>query len=228
VRRLLLTGLLAFSGSICFLPGPVAQQRFVFTAEQAAAGKIEIEKNAFGACTDCHATALTGRSGDSRELPPLASLSEDYQKLIKGNGGIVPPFVGADFLAKWGPRTTQHLIKEFDDRFRSLTLDTRLNLIAYILQRNGAQPAAATHRRNRRDDRTARAGATAVQRRRRVRSSRSGETAKRPRSEVASVLRRRRFNVIDHDHFLVALLRLEPQAKLLLDRFEDGVAAVRV
>jgi len=140
VRRLLLTGFLAFAGSICFLPGPVAQQRFVFTAEQAAAGKIEIEKNAFGACTDCHATALTGRSGDSRELPPLASLSEDYQKLIKGNGGIVPPFVGPDFLAKWGPRTTQHLIKEFDDRFRSLTLDTRLNLIAYILQRNGAQP----------------------------------------------------------------------------------------
>ncbi|HET9833689.1 MAG TPA: hypothetical protein VFP91_18335 [Vicinamibacterales bacterium] len=138
MRTLLLTGFLAFAGSIYLLPGPDAEQRLVFTAEQAAAGKIEIQKNAFGACTDCHATGLTGRTGDSRELPPLASLSEDYQKLIKGNGGIVPPFVGPDFVAKWGPRTTQHLLKEFDDRFRSLTLDTRLNLIAYILQRNGA------------------------------------------------------------------------------------------
>jgi hypothetical protein len=44
----------------------------VFTAEQAAAGKIEIHKNAFGACTDCHTPTLTGRKGAPGELPPLA------------------------------------------------------------------------------------------------------------------------------------------------------------
>ena len=139
MRRLLLIGLAVLAGSAYLLAGTDADHTLVFTAEQAAAGKIEIQKNSFGACTDCHATGLTRRAGDPRELPPLASLSDDYQKLIKGNGGIVPPFVGADFVAKWGRRTTQDLLKEFDDRFRSLTLDTRLNLIAYILQRNGAK-----------------------------------------------------------------------------------------
>jgi len=138
MRRLLLTGLLAFAGIVFLSAGPDAERSLAFTAEQASAGQIEIQKNAFGACTDCHATALTGRTGNPREVPPLSSLSADYQKLIKGNGGIVPPFVGPDFVAKWGRRTTQDLIKEFDDRFRSLTVDTRLNLIAYILQRNGA------------------------------------------------------------------------------------------
>jgi hypothetical protein len=120
-----LTCLLALAGGVYLLTRGDMQRPPVFTAAQAASGRIEIEKNSFGACTDCHTTALTERTGDSRELPPLASLSEDYQKLIKGNGG---------------PRTTSALIKEFDDRFRSLTVDTRLNLIAYILQRNAAQP----------------------------------------------------------------------------------------
>ena len=114
----------------------------VFTAEQAASGKIEIQKNAFGACTDCHTTALTGRKGAPGELPPLASLREDYRTLIKNNGGIVPPFIGPEFMAKWGPRTTQDLIKEFEDRFAppgsDMSPETRLNLIAYILQANGA------------------------------------------------------------------------------------------
>jgi hypothetical protein len=140
MHRLLLIGFVILAGSAYLLAGTDAEHPLVFTAEQATAGKIEIQKNSFGACTDCHATGLTGRTGDPRELPPLASLSDDYQKLIKGNGGIVPPLVGADFVAKWGRRTTQDLLKEFDDRFRSLTLDTRLNLIAYILQRNGAKP----------------------------------------------------------------------------------------
>src|SRR5438046_263135 len=76
----------------------------VFTAEQAASGKIEMQKNAFGACTDCHTTALTGRKGAPGELPPLDSLSEDYQKLVRNNGGIVPPFLGAEFVQKWAPR----------------------------------------------------------------------------------------------------------------------------
>src|SRR5512138_3023308 len=70
---------------------------------------------------------------------------------------------------------------------------------------------------------------TAIANRFMTASSDGGQhTTTRPWSAAASVLRGRRFDVIDHDHFLVALLRLEPQAKLLLDRFEDGVAAARV
>ena len=82
--------------------GQRAERVAVFTAGQAAAGKIEIQKNAFGACTDCHATTLTGRKGAPGELPPLDSLSESFQQLVNNNGGIVPPFVGPDFVQKWG------------------------------------------------------------------------------------------------------------------------------
>jgi hypothetical protein len=115
----------------------------VFTAAQAGAGKIEIQKNLFGACTDCHTTALTGRKGKPGELPPLASLRDDYQTLINNNGGLVPPFVGPEFIAKWGPQSTKDLSVEFEMRFAPpgsrMSQDTRLNLIAYILQVNGAR-----------------------------------------------------------------------------------------
>lgn len=144
--RLLIGTALVLTASLCLSAGQRTPQIAVFTAGQAAAGKIEIQKNAFGACTDCHATTLTGRRGAPGELPPIASLSADYQKLVNGNGGIVPAFVGPDFVQKWGPRTTQDLIKEFEDRFATsgVATETRLDLIAYILQANGA--AAGTQR----------------------------------------------------------------------------------
>jgi hypothetical protein len=136
------TALFVLAGGVGLAAGQRAERVAVFTAGQAAAGKIEIQKNAFGACTDCHATTLTGRKGAPGELPPLDSLSENFQQLVKNNGGIVPPFVGPDFVQKWSPRTTQDLIKEFEDRFAPpgsrMSRETRLNLIAYILQVNGA------------------------------------------------------------------------------------------
>ena len=54
MRRLLLIGLAVLAGSAYLLAGTDADHTLVFTAEQAAAGKIEIQKNSFGACTDCH------------------------------------------------------------------------------------------------------------------------------------------------------------------------------
>ena len=52
--------------------------------------------------------------------------------------GKVPALVGPEFLKRWSTRTTKDLSKEFQDRFGVLSEETRLNLIAYILQSNGA------------------------------------------------------------------------------------------
>jgi hypothetical protein len=114
----------------------------VFTAEQAAAGRIEVEKNSFGDCTACHTTALTGRHGDPSELPPLSSLKESDRQLILGNGGNVPPLAGPGFIIRWGRRSTKDLNREFEERFAPpsgrLTPETRLDLIAFFLQSSGA------------------------------------------------------------------------------------------
>jgi len=130
-------------GALARVSGQAAAPR-VFTAAQADAGRIAIQQNSFGACTDCHGTSLTGRTGDPAERPLLASLPADYQKLIQGNGGRVPAFVGPSFTARWGTRSTKALIDEFEKRFAPpasrLSAETRLELIAYILQANGAEP----------------------------------------------------------------------------------------
>jgi hypothetical protein len=52
--------------------------------------------------------------------------------------GKIPALVGPEFLKRWGTRTTKDLTREFQERFGVLTEETRLNLIAYILQANGA------------------------------------------------------------------------------------------
>ncbi len=112
----------------------------VYTPEQAEAGRLALKTNSFGACTDCHTTTLTGRNGDAGELPSVSSLREDYQKTISVYGGKVPALVGPAFLKRWAARTTKDLSKEFQDRFGNISEETRLNLIAYILQANGALP----------------------------------------------------------------------------------------
>jgi hypothetical protein len=48
--------------------------------------------------------------------------------------------VGPEFLKRWATRTTKDLSYEFQGRFGNLSEETRLNLIAYILQANGALP----------------------------------------------------------------------------------------
>src|SRR5712691_8035177 len=101
--RLLLILAIVFVG-ISTLVGQAPNPPAVYAADQAEKGRIELQKNSFGACTDCHTTTLTGRNGDPDEVPPLGSLPADYQKLINGNGGTVPAFVGPSFLARWAPR----------------------------------------------------------------------------------------------------------------------------
>jgi hypothetical protein len=127
-----------FAGVSTSRAGQATNRPAVFTAEQAEAGRLAVKTNSFGACTDCHSAALTGRKGDAGELPPVSSLSEDRQKTINVYGGKVPALVGPEFLQRWSGRTTKDLSKEFQDRFGNIVEDTRLNLIAYILQANGA------------------------------------------------------------------------------------------
>jgi len=115
-----------------------AARESVFSAKQAETGRMEIQKNSFGACTDCHTSTLSGRIGASDELPPLNTLTEEYQKLIRGNGGRVPALVGPSFRTRWVARSTKDLSQEFLERFGHVSEETRLNIIAYILQENGA------------------------------------------------------------------------------------------
>lgn len=119
--------------------GQATDRPAVYTLEQAESGRLALRANSFGACTDCHTTALTGRNGAVGELPSVSSLSEDYQKTINVYGKV-PALVGPEFLKRWGARTTKDLSKEFQERFGDLREETRLNLIAYILQANGALP----------------------------------------------------------------------------------------
>jgi hypothetical protein len=72
------------------LVGQAPDRPAVFTVEQAATGRIELQKSSFGDCSDCHTRTLAGRNGDANELPAVSSLSDSYQQLIKGNGGKVP------------------------------------------------------------------------------------------------------------------------------------------
>jgi len=111
----------------------------VYTVKQAEAGRMALQQNSFGDCRACHTSTLTGRTGAAGELPPLATLSDDYQKLVTGNGGRVPPLVGAEFVSRWSRRSTKQLIEEFDKRFSPpLSVGTRLEIIAYMLQASGA------------------------------------------------------------------------------------------
>ena len=144
MRRLLVILVVVLAGAVPTLVGQAPGRPAVYTAEQAAAGLVELKKNTFGACTDCHTTSLTGREGDVAELPPVSSLPGEYQNLINGNGGKVPALVGPTFVTRWAARTTRNLSTEFLERFgprtAHLSEETRLNLIAYILQANGALP----------------------------------------------------------------------------------------
>jgi cytochrome c553 len=119
---------------------PTRDKPTVYTMAQAAAGRMEMQTNSFGACADCHTTTLTGRNGDIGELPPLSSLPDDLQKTIRNAGGKVPPLAGENFMTKWGARTTKDLSSDMRRRFNDLSEETQLNIMAYILQANGALP----------------------------------------------------------------------------------------
>ncbi|HET9129312.1 MAG TPA: hypothetical protein VFO86_00105 [Terriglobia bacterium] len=114
----------------------------VYTAEQATAGEREVQNNAFGRCSDCHANGLTGRVGSPDELPPLDSLPEYVQTRVR-NGGDVPQLAGPQFMKRWASRSTRDFSTEMRKRFAGpLSEESRLNIMAYILRLNGAVPGS--------------------------------------------------------------------------------------
>jgi mono/diheme cytochrome c family protein len=115
----------------------------VYTAEQATAGQRELQENQFGACANCHAKSLTGRNGDKDETPELSALPEAEQATIRNYGGKVPQLAGPKFIARWGTRSTKDFSWEMMNRFSGpLNEETQLNIMAYILQLNGALSGA--------------------------------------------------------------------------------------
>jgi cytochrome c553 len=141
--RLFVVVILLFASLLAFAQQSTQTPATAYTAVQAEAGEREFQSNKFGVCADCHGTGLKGRRGEAGELPPLTSLSEDYQKLIAGNGGRVPQLIGPQFAARWRQRSTRALVEEFNGRFSPpLSEETRLNMIAYLLKANGALPGS--------------------------------------------------------------------------------------
>ena len=125
------------------LSGQQPEQPAIFTSDQAKAGRIAYEAT----CGQCHTPTLLGRNGgpDAHELPPIASLSEAYQKFI-GPRGWVPPLAGPVFIDRWGSKSAAQLIARFQETVNSFGLDDgkdfTVNVTAYILEANGARPGA--------------------------------------------------------------------------------------
>jgi cytochrome c1 len=140
VRSALACALLILAG-VSGIAGQ-AGRTAVYTAEQAARGKVSERDNAmaagkgFGACSDCHGEGLTGRVGDPDERPAVASLKPGVQAEIAKNGGRIPDLVGPRFRARWANRSVKDLTVNFKDRF-GLSEETRLDILAYILSENG-------------------------------------------------------------------------------------------
>ena len=87
----------------------------VYTAEQATKGKVEYETH----CAGCHVKDLSGRDG----------------------GGEGPELAGAAFTKKWDFQNLNQLFGEIKTRMprdqpASLSAETYLNIVTYILQAN--------------------------------------------------------------------------------------------
>jgi S-disulfanyl-L-cysteine oxidoreductase SoxD len=111
------------AGGFFLLSGQPAAPTAVFTAAQADAGKTAY----LSTCVACHTETLIPAPG---------------AKYMKQD---IPPLAGANFMARWGARTTKDLslrIKDAIGGFPPKNLDekTFLNLTAYVLQVNGARP----------------------------------------------------------------------------------------
>ena len=145
MRESLVILAVVFVARVSTLVGQAPDRPAAYTAEQAEAGRIELQQNSFGACTDCHTTTLAGRGPEDKsdERPLLSSLSDSHQDLIRRAGGV-PNLVGPGFRARWAMRSTKELTANFQERFAPpaahLSEQTRLNIVAYILQANGALP----------------------------------------------------------------------------------------
>lgn len=114
VRILALTAILAFSAALA--SAQQAASGGPYTAEQAEAGRTAYQT----LCASCHLTDLRG----ANEAPPLA---------------------GPNFLNTWSSRTTADLYDRIRNtmpanRPRTLSEETVVNIVAFILQVNGAPP----------------------------------------------------------------------------------------
>ena len=140
VRTALASALVILAG-ISAVAGQ-ADRAAVYTAEQAARGKVAERDNpmaagkGFGACSDCHGEGLTGRVGDPDERPTVASLKPGVQLEIAKAGGRIPDLVGPKFRARWANRSVKDLSVNFKDRF-GFTEAMRLDILAYVLSENG-------------------------------------------------------------------------------------------
>ena len=141
MKTLLLTAAVVAGCGFSILFGEPAAP-VVFTVAQAEAGRTA----ALSTCAKCHTEALTGRTGDPAENPPLSALPDDYQKVVKDAGGKVPPLVGPAFMKRWGAKTTADLSRRIFEAVGGFPPsgkeDVRdaITLTAYILQSNGARP----------------------------------------------------------------------------------------
>ena len=103
----------AGSGVVAGQTGPAS----VFTAEQATAGKAAYGRS----CAACHMPDL----GGTPDAPPLA---------------------GSRFLDTWRARTTKELLDFMSGTMppggSSMKADTYAEILAYVLQSNGALPGA--------------------------------------------------------------------------------------
>ena len=147
MKKLLVTASTFASCGFFTLIGQEAAPLAVYTAAQAAAGRTAYQS----VCFNCHQANLAGRKSEAGELPPLASLPPGMQADIKTAGGKIPPLSGGEFMARPSGRTTADLskrikaaspfLKQADPLLAEDTDENAyLNLAAYILQANGAQP----------------------------------------------------------------------------------------
>jgi len=135
--RLLVAAAATSCGLLVLMGQPASPPPAIFTAAQAAAGRVAYEAS----CAKCHTETLQGRDGTG-EIPDFL---QDY-------AGKIPPLAGANaafppFLTKWGPRPTRDLYNRIQEATRGFPPPDRklseklgLDLTAYVLQMNGAQP----------------------------------------------------------------------------------------
>ena len=123
MTKLLMAATAVAGCGVFVLTGQPAAPPAVYTAAQAAAGRAAYQSS----CVNCHTETLI----------PLPGAKHGAQE--------IPPLAGANFMTRWGARTTSDLssrVKTAIGGFppKDLNDKTYLILTAYILQVNGARP----------------------------------------------------------------------------------------
>jgi len=130
--------------AVTIVAGQQSDPRGIFTADQAAKGRLAYEKS----CGRCHTLTLMGRQGNPDERPAIDSLSSADRKFLADFDDLVPPLAGKRFLQRWGSKTASQLVARFQEakfsfKEAGLTEDEDIvRITAYILQANGAKPGS--------------------------------------------------------------------------------------